>query len=87
MTSLVEIANDILGDNFYIEDSMGMLTTEFSASEILQLADTNDSFEALDQLEEIFYRVYQAKFPRMSEEYELRLVYSSDGTIHIAVQK
>jgi hypothetical protein len=87
MSSLVEIANEILGDDFHIEDSMGMLNTCFTASEILQLADTNDYFEALDQLEEIFYQVYQAKFPRMSEDYELCLVYSSDGTINIAIQK
>jgi hypothetical protein len=87
MSSLVDVANQILGDDFHIEDSMGMITTEFTASEILQLANSNDYFEALDQLEEIFYQVYQAKFPRISENYELRLVYSSDGSINIAIQK
>ena len=84
MADLKNIAKKIIGKNFYIEDSMGMLSTDFTFKDITD--GERCPFDTLRVLEDYFKKRLEKKFPKFLKESDIRLVYCY-GRIGVVIEK
>lgn len=82
MTTYKKLAKKLIPKDFYIEDSMGIRSTDMTHNDILL---DSDLFTCLDKLEEAVYR--RLTKLDLNAEHDIRVLLDSKGKIYLAIEK
>ena len=77
------LANKIVGDNFYIEESIGLSSTGITIQDLMSIDPSQSPFVLLELLQQEFDK----KVDRDAYEADLLLVVDSSGNIFVGMSK
>jgi hypothetical protein len=82
MTTYKKLAKKLIPKDFYMEDSMGIRSTDLTHNDILL---DNDLFTSLDKLEKaVFKRLTKLA---LDNDHDIRVLLDSKGDIYLAIEK
>ncbi len=76
---------NLIADDFYIEDSMGISTTNVNKDQLLEHYPNKTAFEALQRFEDAVIEAIDARYP--DENYSIRLLYDYMGNVVVGIEK